>query len=712
MIAWQVMAAAMRDALFLSNFSVTALPAMVIVSSLLAVPIVLAAARLTTAFSPARFAPGAFAAVSGMTLLVALLTATSPKAGAVAMYLLVTAGGGVLVSAFWSLVNERFDPRTGKAVFSRIAVGATVGGVVGGIAAERVAVWFGVVDGLPILAVLHLLCTVAILVVVRGAPAPIPTVAAEQSGGPTVLKSRRYLQLLAALVVAGALSGEVVDYLFKSMAADNWQGDELMRFFAVAYGVMGVATFVGQSFITQRVLQRLSLGRTAAVRPVLMGVGALVGVLVPGLPAAAGLWGTRELTTGVLSRSVYELLFIPLHPAEKRRTKVLIDVGARRIGAALGGLLLSGVLAMTLSPTPLLFAVVGVICLVTFGLAMRLDRGYITVLERALMTHQPSTDPLGGVEDGFTRSVLQQTLANLDLVGLDLNASRVLRSQVPNERPASKPAATSQSSSDRVASRWLELRSGDISRVTAALAAPMRPEFVGEVLRLVAWDEVSNQALAALQPIAAQHTGQLCDALLDPDEPFAIRRRIPRVLAHGHPERAMDGLIRALADRRFEVRYQCSRALARLHQRCRLDIPETRVRDLILTEVAVEAPVWKSRTLLDDDETDGEIDAFLRARSGRSLEHVFRLLSLLLPADPLWVAFRGLHTDEAQLRGMALEYLDNVLDPKINAALWPHLDGKPPTNDSSLSSSEVLDQLMASHHSIQMRLDELRQLDD
>jgi uncharacterized membrane protein len=125
------MAAAMRDALFLSNFPITTLPTIVIVSSLLTVPIVLAAARLTTALSPARFAPGAFAAVSGMTVLVALLTRTSPEAGGVAMFLLVTAGGGVLVSAFWSLVNERFDPRTGKAVFSHIAVGATVGGVVG-----------------------------------------------------------------------------------------------------------------------------------------------------------------------------------------------------------------------------------------------------------------------------------------------------------------------------------------------------------------------------------------------------------------------------------------------------------------------------------------------------------------------------------------------------------------------------------------------------
>ena len=41
--------------------------------------------------------------------------------------------GAVLISGFWSVVNERFDPHTAKQVVGRIAAGATVGGLLGGV---------------------------------------------------------------------------------------------------------------------------------------------------------------------------------------------------------------------------------------------------------------------------------------------------------------------------------------------------------------------------------------------------------------------------------------------------------------------------------------------------------------------------------------------------------------------------------------------------
>jgi hypothetical protein len=40
---------------------------------------------------------------------------------------------------------------------------------------------------------------------------------------------------------------------------------------------------------------------------------------------------------------------------------------------------------------------------------------------------------------------------------------------------------------------------------------------------------------------------------------------------------------------------------------------------------------------------------------------VFSLLSLVLPREPLQIAFRGLQSSDRQLRGTALEYLEGVL---------------------------------------------------
>ena len=64
----------------------------------------------------------------------------------------------------------------------------------------------------------------------------------------------------------------------------------------------------------------------------------------------------------------------------------------------------------------------------------------------------------------------------------------------------------------------------------------------------------------------------------------------------------------------------------------------------------------------------------MKGRTSQGLPHVFTLLSLVLPAEPLQVAFRGLHADDDNLRGTALEYLDGVLPPTIRARLWPSLE--------------------------------------
>ncbi|HET9942719.1 MAG TPA: hypothetical protein VFR05_05225, partial [Terriglobia bacterium] len=52
------------------------------------------------------------------------------------------------------------------------------------------------------------------------------------------------------------------------------------------------------------------------------------------------------------------------------------------------------------------------------------------------------------------------------------------------------------------------------------------------------------------------------------------------------------------------------------------------------------------------------------------LEHIFRLLSLCLPREPLQVAFQALHADNVNLRGTALEYLESILPLDIREGLW------------------------------------------
>jgi AAA family ATP:ADP antiporter len=220
-----------------------------------------------------------------------------------------------------------------------------------------------------------------------------------------------------------------------------------------------------------------------------------------------------------------------------------------------------------------------------------------------------------------------------------------------------------------------------------------------------------------LRRVAEEHVGELTDALIDPNQDFAIRRRLARVFSVCVSQRAADGLLLGLHDQRFEVRFQCARALASVAEKNpRVRIDKTHIFDVVGRETAVGRPVWESHRLLhqlDDSDSRFFVDEFVKDRASRSLAHVFTLLSLVLPPEPLQIAFKGLHTTHQNLRGTALEYLEGVLPPPIRDALWPYLeDERKASTGPRRDRDEIVADLLKSHESIMVNLRELSARDD
>src|SRR5262245_64797464 len=102
-------------------------------ASLVAVGSALGASRLMSARGP-RQAVTALVGLHAALLLLAFPFAVSePAVAAAFVYLLVAATGGPLLSGYWSLVNERFDPWTAKRMMAPLGLGASLGGVGGGL---------------------------------------------------------------------------------------------------------------------------------------------------------------------------------------------------------------------------------------------------------------------------------------------------------------------------------------------------------------------------------------------------------------------------------------------------------------------------------------------------------------------------------------------------------------------------------------------------
>ncbi len=141
LVAQQVASNAGRDALFLTHFDVTTLPWFVAAAAALSLPAAIASGRLLARLGPVRVVPWLLASSGALFLLEWGLLAPLPRATATILYLHSAILGGIAISAWWSLLNERFDPHSAKPLMAKVAGAATLGGLLGGLGAERTAPW-------------------------------------------------------------------------------------------------------------------------------------------------------------------------------------------------------------------------------------------------------------------------------------------------------------------------------------------------------------------------------------------------------------------------------------------------------------------------------------------------------------------------------------------------------------------------------------------
>jgi hypothetical protein len=503
--------------------------------------------------------------------------------------------------------------------------------------------------------------------------------------------------MIALVVLAGTSSAVILDYLFKAGASGVFgKGAGLLRFFAIFYISTQILTFLAQTFLARPALQHAGIGRTLSSLPAGAGAGALFALLIPVFPVFALIRSLESVLRGSLYRSAYELLYTPVPPAEKRAAKTLIDVACDRAGDALGG----GIVQLLLwtSSSFVTSGLLGIaLALAALGawISLRLDSAYSRLVQQRLVDRAVEFD-LADIKDSTTRSVFIR-----------------IPPSVSAPRPAPPGLSTaSVRTTDATLDTIRELRSGDISRILAAIKNISRPSppVAAQMLRLLAWDEVSGAIREVLQRHPNPFTGLLIDHLTNPDVQFGIRRRIPGILACCDSQLAVHGLLSGLEDKRFEVRFQCSRALdTLLLRRPDLKVPSDVVFAAVERELQVAHPIWNSPRLLDkrvDSDQHAFLDEVLRERADQSLEHVFSLFAAVLPREPIKIAFRVLHTDNKTLRGLVAEYLDSILPQNIRDLLWSMVEpGLAKKRPDSQSGQEALDKLLRSHESLILSID-------
>jgi ATP/ADP translocase len=673
LIAQQVGGNAMRDGLFLSLFPVQSLPYFMAGAAVLAIIASQLSGRLLARLGPVRVAPALVASNAALFLVEWLLLGWQPRASAVLLYLHTGVLGGIAISAFWSLLNERFDPHSAKPLMARVAAAAAFGGFAGGLSAERVAALLPEGALLPLLALVGGVTVAGALAVGKGTPASRHVAdEPDRSGAWAQLQRQPLLRDLALVIALAAMLGALVDYLLKAEAVAFFgRGHHLVRFFGLFYSATGLAALLIQASLGRFALERLGLGGSVASHAAAVGVAGLLGFVLPTPWRGIVPRGLDAVVRNSTFRAGYELLYTPLAESAKRSAKSVIDVACDCAGKGAGAILI--LLLVGLAPSYPLAAVNLAAALTAGGeffVARRLRAGYVSALEGGLRRR---------VEQAVEYSMADFTVAGT-MAGLDRSA--VLR--------ALGSAATVQATAppgDPVVAAIAEIRSGDLLRIRAALRDPPRdPLIIGALVPLLSRDDVMRPAVAALAGFGARAAGEMVSTLLDPATPDVVRRRLPLALMVCPSPIARDGLLAALDGFNFEVRQRCGRALLSLTD----DHPE------LLTP-------FPGALVLAEQELSRTGDDKHRVR-----EHVFNLLALALEREAMRIVARAFTTEDAYVRGTALEYLETVLPPRMFSALQPLVAMGGPAPAHRRPATEVRAELMRAGATITVSLDEVR----
>ncbi len=664
LVAQQVVGKALRDTLFLGTFGVEKLPYAMIGAAALSGALVLALSRAAVARSPRRVARGALLVSAALFLLAWAVSGVSLRAAAVVTYLHAGALSAAAVSVFWSLVAETFDPYSARASVPRIMAGATLGGVLGGLVTWRAAAWLEPRNLLPLGAALNL---ISLATVSRLGGGPVRDHPSENVSWRSLRREFPYLRAVAVLVLAGALTQAMLDYVLSATAVSSLgTGARLLSFFALFQTAVGVLSFLLQVGVSRSALERFGVGAVLATSPALLLAGVLAATFATPLAAAVLLRGTDGVVGASLHRSAYEVLFAPLEPHARRASKPLLDVGFDRVGMLLGSGVVAAVAAVAAGGArTVLLALAAALALVRVLLAPALQAGYRRSLANGLRRGKLALSQAGVLDRGTVGS-LSQAAAEVNRPAVLEQIERLRAEQARSPMPDGSSARLSiaafelpvcpdlgdtdaPSIEDDVLSSLAALRSGEPERARAVLVRRRtEPVLAPQVLELLADDRVARDAADWLTAQEPSPIGLLADGLLAERLSEHARRRVARLLGKSDDPRAAEALLVALPKVPTGVRPGLAQALARSASRRRLP------REPLLeaaTRAAAEPPSGDGRA---------------------ELEAIFALLAAAYPRQPIQSALRALERGGDE-RGTALEWLDVLLPHEVKLALWPRI---------------------------------------
>lgn len=285
-----------------------------------------------------------------------------------------------VVSVFWSLITDLFRPGQGKRLFGIVAVGGTIGAMLG---ATITTTLVGVLGSINLLLVSAVILELAVRAshVLDGAEADMRS--AELSSGETTtaaaardsssevigggvmdgirhILSSPYLMGVAVLILFYTISSTFLYFQQVDIVSRVFGSDSASR--TRVFGAMDIAvnalTLVAQLFLTGRVMKWFGVGFALSFLPIVTLLGFGILAVAPGLWVLIGFQVLRRAGNFAIQRPGREALFTVLPRTDKYKAKNFTDTFVYRVGDQVGAWSYSGMAALGLGLSGLAFTMV------------------------------------------------------------------------------------------------------------------------------------------------------------------------------------------------------------------------------------------------------------------------------------------------------------------------------------------------------------------
>lgn len=409
---------------FIASLGAENLPYVMLIAGLLMGVIMQQYGRLVTLLPRRWMFPGTQAALVGFLLAFWALFKTGQPWVSAAFYFWGLLLGIFLISQFWTLANDVYDPRQAKRLFGFIGGGASLGGTAG----AGVTVWLAQPLGTDNL----LLVSAGILALGTGlswylthrtdagSQSVVAATSEEQVGGKEalrLLRESRHLRLIA-LIIGFAAMGAVILEQQLNMATEAFVAgqDAITSFLATITLYISVIAFVVQIWLTGRIHRFLGVGFALLVLPVSLAVTSSLILFFPVVWIAALARVQDSSLRYTLDKTSREILFLPLPADLKHKAKPFVDVAVDRLmGKGLASILLLLLLKVFdfewYQLSYLSLAMVGL----WIAMAVRAKREYIAGFRRRLAQGNLTAEEVVLLSpDLSTLEILVRELANPD----------------------------------------------------------------------------------------------------------------------------------------------------------------------------------------------------------------------------------------------------------------------------------------------------------